>query len=434
MANKAKGFSVVAGKRDSGSLYWLARGTRDRRQIRREFDNRADALAFAEKQNSENNGTPSKQSYLLTHLTSEQIHAAEAVVLQLQRDHPGVGLLELMDYYRFLSRSLTPEEASTVVTAGHRLKEKFPQTSLAFACDWFVSHYQPPRNSITLRIALEHYLADVERRHNKHTLSLPQFTRIGYAMDGLEKHIGGDEPISSFTTIRLQDYLKETTKGKEGAAFSNKTWVNRRGYLTAFFEYCLQEHWIETNPASGIRSYKKRAFAKPAPEVLSAASAEKLMKHVETLQNGRLIPFYALCLFAGIRPDWDNGEISKISPSHFDFAARELKLPAKITKTKRARLVKLQPNLVSWLTRYPLERFPIICTNFRKIHLATRRHFSLGHDVLRHTYCSMLVGKFRSVADAALQAGNSEGVLWSSYLNLAPQEDAEKFWRIYPTA
>jgi len=39
-----------AGKRASGSAAWLVHGTRDGRQVRREFDGRADALAFAEKQ------------------------------------------------------------------------------------------------------------------------------------------------------------------------------------------------------------------------------------------------------------------------------------------------------------------------------------------------------------------------------------------------
>lgn len=432
MANKAKGFTIVAGKRESGAPYWLARGTRDRRQIRREFDNRADALAFAEKQNSEINGTIPKQSHLLTHLSPEQLHAAEAVVLQLQRDFPGAGILDLIDYYRALAGSVPPSEASKAGAALQRLKERFPQTTVAFACDWFASNYQPPKNSITLTIALEHYLADAARRHSKHSLSTPQFNRVGYAMAEFERYYTGEEAISSFTTTQLHDYLKETTKGKDGGAFSNKTWVNRRGYLTAFFEFCRQERWIETNPASGIRTYKKRALAKPAPALLTVAEAKSIMEYLETFQGGRLVPFWSLCLFAGIRPDWDNGEISKIEPAHFDLANSELKLPADITKTHRARLVRLQPNLVKWLKRYPLDRYPIICANFKKLHLKTRKHFALGHDVLRHTYCSMLVGKFRSVADAALQAGNSEGVLWSSYMNLVAQKDAEAFWGISP--
>ncbi|WP_438480870.1 tyrosine-type recombinase/integrase [Oleiharenicola lentus] len=283
-----------------------------------------------------------------------------------------------------------------------------------------------------MRIALEHYLADAERRRIKNSLSEPQFQRIGYAMTELEKYFGSEEPLANFTTTRLHDYLKETTKGKDGGAFSNKTWMNRRGYLTAFFEFCIQERWIDKNPASAIRTYKKKSLSKAAPAVLTIQRAQTLMAFLESFKEGRLVPFYALCLFAGIRPDWDNGEISKLLPEHFDLVNRQLKLPAEITKTKRARLVQLQPNLVAWLKRFPLNKFPIICANFRKLHIGVRKQFALEHDVLRHTYCSMLVGKYRSVSDAALQAGNSEGVIWSNYLNLTPQKEAEKFWDIIP--
>ena len=58
--------------------------------------------------------------------------------------------------------------------------------------------------------------------------------------------------------------------------------------------------------------------------------------------------------------------------------------------------------------------------------------FNLGHDVLRHTYVSMLVGAFRSVGDAALQAGNSEAIIRRYYLDLQSEEEADEFWRICP--
>ena len=61
-----------------------------------------------------------------------------------------------------------------------------------------------------------------------------------------------------------------------------------------------------------------------------------------------------------------------------------------------------------------------------------RKKFNLGHDVLRHTYISMTVGAFRSVGDAALQAGNSEAVIRKHYLDLKSVEEADEFWRIVP--
>lgn len=44
----------------------------------------------------------------------------------------------------------------------------------------------------------------------------------------------------------------------------------------------------------------------------------------------------------------------------------------------------------------------------------------------------MTVGAFRSVGDAALQAGNSEAVIRKHYLDLKSVEEADRFWRIVP--
>ena len=43
-----------------------------------------------------------------------------------------------------------------------------------------------------------------------------------------------------------------------------------------------------------------------------------------------------------------------------------------------------------------------------RLRLKFRKQFGLSHDILRHTFIQMFVGKFRSMGEAALQAGNSE--------------------------
>jgi len=51
---------------------------------------------------------------------------------------------------------------------------------------------------------------------------------------------------------------------------------------------------------------------------------------------------------------------------------------------------------------------------------------------MRHTFISMFVVKFRSMGEAALQAGNSEGIIRRHYLDLKNQEEAEHFFGIVP--
>ena len=69
---------------------------------------------------------------------------------------------------------------------------------------------------------------------------------------------------------------------------------------------------------------------------------------------------------------------------------------------------------------------------FRRLRLKFRKQFELSHDVLRHTFISMLVGKFRSLGDAALQAGNSESIIQKHYLDLKTAAEADEFFGIGP--
>jgi hypothetical protein len=61
-----------------------------------------------------------------------------------------------------------------------------------------------------------------------------------------------------------------------------------------------------------------------------------------------------------------------------------------------------------------------------------RRQFKLSHDVLRHTFISMHVAKYRSMGDAALQAGNSETIIRRHYLNVTTSQEAEAFFAVMP--
>ena len=434
MANKSKGFVVFAQRRASGTPYWLVRGSVDGRQVRKEFADRSGALAYAEQQNSALNGAAPEQSQVLTHLSSDVVRNAETAARQLDRDFPGTGLLDLLDHYRASAHLLPPGTADKVGARLHQIRQKYPDADLPFIVSWFATNFRPPKSSLVLRIALEHYLADADRRRQTGSLSEPQFRGIGKEMTRLENFFSPEEPIANLTSVRLQEYLRESMRKPGDSGFANKTWSNRRGYLTTFFGFCVTEGWVEQNAATGIRNYRRRELAKPTPVVLTVSAARELMEFVETFHGGRLVPFYALCLFAGIRPDWQDGEISKIEERLFDLPRRRLSLPPEKTKTRRKRDVVLQPNLVAWLTKYPLSNYPIICTNFKKLRIKVQRRFRPGHDVLRHSYCSYLVGKFRSVGDTALQAGNSERVIWSNYLDLVSPEDADAFWKIGPVA
>jgi integrase len=156
------------------------------------------------------------------------------------------------------------------------------------------------------------------------------------------------------------------------------------------------------------------------------------MEHFEGFEGGRWIPYFALCLFAGIRPGVPDGEITKLRPEAVCLDTGTISISAEVSKVREPRRVAIQPNLAAWLGAYPLERFPIVVADFQKRRARFAKRFGLTHDVLRHTFISMFVAKFRSMGEAALQAGNSESIIRKHYLDLKCHAEAEEFFDIRP--
>jgi hypothetical protein len=186
-----------------------------------------------------------------------------------------------------------------------------------------------------------------------------------------------------------------------------------------------QRRWIPANPVSDT---PRMQVQNGHVEILSVEQARSLMDWVSTFKDGKYVRYFALALFAGVRP---GGELEKLD-SHSELvnlASGAIRITPSIAKTGKSRLITIRPNLYQWLTRYPGEIFPTNCDRELK---TIRKQFGLSHDVLRHTFISMHVGAFKSFADAALESGNSETIIRDHYLNVSSFQEARSFWEIEP--
>lgn len=103
-----------------------------------------------------------------------------------------------------------------------------------------------------------------------------------------------------------------------------------------------------------------------------------------------------------------------------------------VSKVGEVRQIKIRPNLAAWLARYPLKDFPIVVRNMQDKVTAVRKHFGLTDDVSRHTFISAHVATWKSMGEAALEAGNSERMIKKHYLNMLSDAEADAFWTIVP--
>ncbi|HUR60563.1 MAG TPA: hypothetical protein VM029_22775 [Opitutaceae bacterium] len=187
------------------------------------------------------------------------------------------------------------------------------------AIKWYLANYRPPVSDIKIEAARDAFIADREPHIGNLALRDHKLT-LGYL---IEKFPG--KLVHEFKTAEILELLKSRGTGK-------KRFNNMRGDLCAFFNFCKapSRKWVTGNPVEGITKFQ---ITPGLPEILTPEKAAEVMAYVETYAGpnenhpvGCLAPYFALCLFAGIRPAVSGGEIAKLGtqkmsrviPSSFD--------------------------------------------------------------------------------------------------------------------
>ncbi len=328
---------------------------------------------------------------------------------------------------RPVNTRLTAEQLAAAEAAFHRLGA----VPLSAAVDWYLTTYRPPVAAMAVETAVAEFLAD-RLPH----VSKPYAREYRRELRWLCACYAG-QAVHTVKTVELRVRMEARKLGRKG-------WNNLRGLLHAFFDWCRKEprRWCADNPVHPLPKYK---LARGIPEIAPAVKIDELFAFLETYAGGPrsrckpgcLVPYFALATFAGLRPAVPHGEIWKLGhlPSLdrvIDLDNGVIRIGPGVAKTRDLRQVAIQPNLRAWLLRYPVKEYPIIMPNMPRMLEIVRKKFGLSHDVLRHTFISAHVAKFRSLGAAALEAGNSETIVKRHYLNGMTQAEAESFWAIRP--
>ena len=340
--------------------------------------------------------------------------AAEKTLLEIRAAQAATGL-------RAATTFLSDAQLREAEDAFRRLVDK-PKT-LLFYLDQALLTYREPAKDQTLTEAVAAYLAVKNRENHDKLLSISQLNHIRRHLTRLKKQFS-DTKIAELTAAQLE---AECRRGKA----CPKTYNNRRGILSTFFKFGLQQEWIVTNPITKL-PHNRIAHRRGSARTLTASQVQELMDFVEEYQGGRLVPYFALCLFAGIRPCLREGEASKLQAEQVRLDTGVIQIEPLVAKTGMKRNITIQPNLAGWLRAYPLEKIPLVPPNMQHLRAAIAKRFDLSHDVMRHTFISMFVAKFRSMGEAALQAGNTESIIRKHYLDLKNPAEAEQFFGILP--
>ncbi len=270
--------------------------------------------------------------------------------------------------------------------------------------------------------ASDRYLSDLRTRFSRATLDF------------------GARKVATIEAREIDDWLRELP-------LSPQSRNNFRTVLHALFAYA------EDRGYSAVNAVAKTAKAKlvdKAPEIFTPQEARALLEAAlpdpepelgaapsdvpRWLGHPDVIPALAIGLFAGLR----QAEIERLDWSEVDLGRSFIEVTAEKAKTKRRRLVKMEPNLSAWLTPFVRKSGSVMPPNYRNKVEATWKKAGLEQwpdNGLRHSYASYHLAHFKDASRLALELGHgTTQMLFAHYRELVRPEEAEAYWKIAPQA
>jgi integrase len=205
------------------------------------------------------------------------------------------------------------------------------------------------------------------------------------------------------------------------------------GHVRNLFNWLIRQDVVTENPVLKLEKINLEPFD---PYVLTIKECRKVLNLCRE-KHSEVLPLLTLNLFCGIRPSETRRlKSGKGRGCNFDWEENEVVFQAKKTKTKMRRFVEMSDNCLAWLNLQELN-LPIANANHKWDRFLQDAKKALEydvwpHDCIRHSFCSYGLRHTENAAKVALQAGNTERVLFRHYLKLVSKSDAAKFWNIMP--
>jgi len=337
---------------------------------------------------------------------------------------------------------LTPEQAAQAEAAFAQLGDR----PMSLAIRYFMENYRDPLKKSTVADAFVSFIAE-KKSANKRPLTIRNLETKCSAL----KTNYGPRLVSDISEDQVRELIDQSGRGPT-------TRDNYRRALNGFFAWAEGKGFTPANPVAKIGPIETD---EAEPAVLSLDECSALMRAAQAHKDGKLVPFLALALFAGLRPDQ---ELQRITWDDIDADSETITVSGKVAKMRGRRVieaVRLSPvdaagkasplpsNLFRWLAPHITRRTPIKGTNWRRDFDAIKRAAGFGpkskkagapalkpwvQDYLRHTAVSYHFALYEHEGKTAKWAGNSPDIVHRKYKGLVKVADVAKFWSIAPEA
>ena len=251
----------------------------------------------------------------------------------------------------------------------------------------------------------------------------------------------GDHSIAALSAATLDEWLRGLPVG----AVTRNTFRLR---LSALFSFARKRGWVRDSPVADVEKAKE---PKTKVQVFSPEQAARLLSTC----SEQTLPFWALALFAGLRPDSEigrpNGEKEfRLDWSDIDFDEKVISVAAE-SKTGE-RVVPMTDNLIEWLKPYRNRKGKVCAPGYVQKLQEDKRRLGYGtagsetpeeilagvtlcrwvEDICRHSYGSYSVAAHHDAGKVATWMGNSVAVVKQRYWKRVKPSEAARFWALVP--
>jgi site-specific recombinase XerD len=390
--SRSVGFRIVPFDNRAGSRSWRVTGWVNGKRIRVNFESESKALEHRRQLEADHLTTkPEPEELRATTLSREQLTEAEAAWTRLMAADAGKGSL-LASVEHWIKAKAAGELTPVVVYWEDAVKD--------FLAWIEITPSLRPASRKNLRLRIQKFKLRVGHRP-LHEIDA----------DLVEKWIGGRK-------------------------VSARSQQNDKLALSRFFSWCMDRprRWIKSNPAAQVRIDLPEHGE---PRILKNSQVKALLRaaqvHVAGHDKiaGRLVPYLAASLWAGIRPE----ELARLNWEQVNLEDGTIRIRAGESKVGPGRVIEMSPNLVAWLKWCEARKlvcFKAVRKEFDAVREAAGLLKDWPEDGLRHTAISHHVRRHGSFALTALAMGNSESVIRKHYHARVTSTDMEEFFAMLP--
>ncbi len=291
-------------------------------------------------------------------------------------------------------------------------------SSLTEATDYFIRHAKPEAGPKFVADVITTFLKEKTRAGRR-----PQYLRVQkYVLGHFAKTFG-------FREIHTVGHA-EIAEWMNGQPWTLRTRDNYRRDLGNLYGFAIKHGHCATNPLSLMES---ATLDDTPPGILTVTEAASLLAVADERNDGELLPYVAIGLFAGLRAS----ELHGLDWQNIALGERTIEVKSHVAKSRARRIVTVSENLAAWLKHYSKPSGPIMPTdgftrkwgNLRK----AAGFAAWPKNAMRHSFASYHVAAHQNAPQTSLEMGHDNpDQLFESYRALVKPADAQRYWQLGP--